>query len=114
MIQGFADGLAIPALTLALIGWLVPRGLSLVFPEGVRPLLALAFVSTLVMLALGTGFFMALYVWQGVPFAMLFEAGVAAGTAHFLRLGLVSALLWGPIMVLSVAGLPRHWVEETW
>ncbi len=109
-----SDGLFIPALALALVGWLVPRGLSLVFPEGVRPLLLLAFVATLIMLAVGTGFFILLYVWQGVPLATLFEAGAVAGLAHFLRLGLISSLLWGPIMVLSVAGLPRHWVKETW
>ncbi|MCC5974401.1 MAG: hypothetical protein JJT81_10170 [Rubellimicrobium sp.] len=109
-----SDSLLIPALALALVGWLVPRGLSLIFPEGVRPLLLLAFVSTLVMLGIGTGFFLALYVWQGVPFAALFEGSTLAGLAHFVRLGLISALLWGPIMILSVAGLPKHWVKETW
>lgn len=110
----FSDGLVIPALFLALIGWLVPKLLSLIWPEGVRPLFALAFCATLIMLVLGTGFFVVLYVWQGVPLVTLFEAGLLAGTAHFARLGLVSALLWGPIMVLSVAGLPKHWVRETW
>jgi hypothetical protein len=34
--------------------------------------------------------------------------------AHFGRLAVVSALIWGPIMLLSVAGLPKHWVKETW
>jgi len=109
-----SDGLIVPALILALIGWLVPKLLSLVWPEGVRPLFALAFCATLIMLALGTGFFVALYVWQGVPLAILFELGLLSGIMHFARLGLISALLWGPIMVLSVAGLPRHWVKETW
>lgn len=109
-----ADGLVIPALALALTGWLVPKLMSLFWPEGVRALFALAFVATLVMLALGTGFFVALYVWQGVPLVTLFDAGWAAGLWHFARLGLISALLWAPIMVLSVAGLPRHWVRETW
>jgi hypothetical protein len=109
-----SDGLIVPALLLALIGWLVPRGLSLLFPEGVRALMLLAFVATLLMLLIGMGFFVALYVWQGVPLGMLFEAGAVAGLAHFLRLGLISALLWGPIMVLSVAGLPKHWVTEKW
>lgn len=110
----FSDGLLIPALVLALVGWLVPRGLSLVFSEGVRPLMLLAFVSTLLMLVIGTGFFLALYLLQGVPLSVLFEGSTLAGVAHFLRLGLISALLWGPIMILSVAGLPKHWVKETW
>ncbi len=110
----FTDGLVIPALALALIGWLVPRGLSLVFPEGVRPLFVLAFVATLIMLVLGMVFFVILYVAQGVPLSALFAPGIASGVVHFLRLGLISALLWGPIMILSVAGLPKTWVKETW
>ena len=108
------DGLIVPALVLALLGWLVPRMLSLFWPEGVRPLLLLAFSATLIMLALGMVFFLGLYLWQGVPLDILFEPGLGAGIAHFLRLGLISALLWGPIMILSVAGLPKHWVKETW
>ena len=45
---------------------------------------------------------------------MILDAGTRGGWTHFLRLGLVSALVWAPIMILSVAGLPRHWKEETW
>lgn len=110
----FSDGLVFPAAFLALLGWLVPRLLSRVFAEGVTPLLILTFVSTLIMLVLGMGFFLALYIWQGAPIDTLFEAGVVAGLLHFGRLGLISALLWAPIMILSVAGLPKHWIKETW
>jgi hypothetical protein len=108
------DGLIIPALALALTGWLVPKLLSLVWPEGLRPLLALALVATLIMLALATVVFVGLYLWQGVPLAALFAQGWGPGLWHFARLGVISALLWAPIMVLSVAGLPKNWVKETW
>lgn len=114
MIRDFSSGLLLPALALGVLGWLVPRLLARVWPEGVGPLLALAFVSTLILLALAAGFFLLLYLWQGAPLAALFQPGPAAGIAHFLRLGLLSALVWAPIMILSVAGLPRHWKEETW
>jgi hypothetical protein len=109
-----ADGLLVPALVLALVGWLVPRVLSLVFPEGVRPLLILSFVSTVIMFLIGSAFFVALYLMRGVPMEAVLAGGLADVTLHFGRLGLISALLWGPIMILSVAGLPKHWVEETW
>ena len=112
--RDFASGLLLPTLLLGVLGWLVPRLLGRVWPEGVGPLLLLAFVSTLVLLVLAAGFFLLLYVWQGAPAAALFEGGVAAGLGHFLRLGLLSALVWAPVMVLSVAGLPRHWKEKTW
>ena len=110
----FSDSLVFPALALALLGWLVPRLLSLVFPEGVRPLLLLAFCSAALMLLLGMAFFLALYLWQGVDWEALTQAGWPALLGHFLNLGLMSALLWGPILVLSVAGLPRHWTRATW
>ena len=109
-----SDGLIIPAALLALLGWLVPRGLFLLFPEGVKPLLWLTFTATLLMFLLGVAFFLILYLWQGAPLDVLFEPGYVAGLAHFARLGLISALLWAPIMVLSVAGLPKLWTKETW
>ncbi len=108
------EELLIPSLALALIGWLVPRGLSVFWPEGVKPLFALGFVATLVMIALSAGFFFGLYLVQGVPLAVLVEGGWGPTVAHFGRLAVISALIWGPIMVLSVAGLPKHWVRETW
>ncbi len=112
--QAFSGGLILPAVCLAALGWTVPRLLALVFPEGVAALMVLAFVATLVMLAFGAGFFALLYVWQGVPFDTLFEGGIAVGVLHFGRLAMISALLWAPIMVLSVAGLPKNWVTRVW
>ncbi len=105
--HAFSDGLLIPALVLALVGWLVPRGLSLVWPEGVRPLLLLAFVAMVIMFFVSEGVFVLLYISRG---ANLLETGMA----HFVRLGAISALIWGPILILSVSGLPKHWVKETW
>ena len=106
--------IVLPALTLALIGWLVPKLLAMAFPEGVKPLLLLSFCAALIMFGIGVLFFLALYLWQGVSLATLSEAGTASVMFHFLRLGAISALLWAPIMILSIAGLPKHWVKKTW
>jgi hypothetical protein len=114
LIDTFGSGLILPVLALALLGWAVPRALARVFPEGVWPLVLLGFFSTLVMLVLAAVTFMALYSLQGVPVAVLFDAGLAAGIVHFGRLGLGSALIWAPVMVLTVAGLPKRWKHETW
>ena len=114
MIRDFSSGLVLPVLALAVLGWVVPRLLARVWPEGVWPLLGLALVSTLVLALLATALFLLLYLGQGVPLAVLLDAGDVGGWAHFLRLGLASALVWAPLMILSVAGLPRHWKDETW
>jgi hypothetical protein len=112
--DSFGSGLILPVLLLAMAGWAVPRLLARVFAEGVGPLIALGIVAALIVQMLAAGVFMLLYLWQGVPLSVLFEPGVAAGVLHFARLGFASALIWGPILVLSVAGLPRHWRHETW
>lgn len=112
--HAFSSGLILPAICLAAIGWAVPKLLALFWPEGVWPLMALAFVSAIVMTIAGMGFFVLLYWFKGFPVSSIFEAGVMPGLLYFLRLGGISALLWAPIMILSVAGLPKHWRTRTW
>lgn len=112
MMAGFGLHLILPALVLVFVGWLVPRLLFHVFPEGIKPLILLAVCSTVVMFGFGITFFGVLYLAQGIPWAMLSGDGWVGFVAHFLRLGAVSALLWGPIMALSVASLPRRWKRE--
>ena len=109
-----SDGLFLPALVLAVLGFVVPRILARALPEGVGPLLLNGLLSTILLFLLSALFFLCLYVWQGVSMARLAEPGLAANVVFFGRLGLMSALIWAPIMLLSVAGLPRKWVKETW
>ena len=110
----FSSGLIVPAVLLALLGWAVPRFLAIGLPEGVPWLLLNGFLSTFIMGALGAGYFALLYVWQGVPFDVLFENGTAGAVFHFLRLSVISVLLWGPVLLLSLSRLPRKWVKEVW
>jgi hypothetical protein len=114
MIGGGPAGMILPLLGMGVLGWLVPRLLGRVWPEGVVPLLLLALVATLLLILLSALLFLLLYRWQGAPVGALLSEGVAAGAAYFLRLGVLSALAWAPVMVLSVAGLPKHWKHETW
>ncbi len=106
--------LVIPALFLGFLGWLIPRLLSLVFAEGVRPLIGLTVTSALLLYLIGAGVFLGLYLYQGIGLRTLLLPGLGPTLLHFARLGLAAALIWGPIMLLSVAGLPRHWVHKTW
>ncbi|MFQ1699219.1 hypothetical protein ACJ5NV_01355 [Loktanella agnita] len=110
----FSDSLFLPALALAALAFFVPRLLARVLPEGVKPLLLNAFLSTMLIFLLAGGMFVCLYLWQGATAAQLFAPGVAATVVFFGRLGLASAMIWAPILLLSVAGLPRKWVKKTW
>ncbi|MEL7179089.1 MAG: hypothetical protein AAFN63_04590 [Pseudomonadota bacterium] len=110
----FSDALFLPALVLALLAFVVPRLLARVLPEGVTPLMLNALLSTLLLFVLSAGFFFCLYLWQGLSMAEVLEPGIATTVLLFGRLGLVAAIIWAPIMILSVAGLPRKWVKETW
>lgn len=110
----FSDSLFIPALILALMAWFVPKLLARVMPEGVRALLGIAFLATVILFALSAGFFVALYFWQGMTWDQFMHFSVAENVLFYGKLGLIAGLIWGPIMVLSVANLPRGWVKKVW
>ncbi len=113
--MSFLSGnLILPATMIALLGFAVPRVLARVFPEGVKPLLLNTFLSTVLLFLISALFFACLYLWQGVPVGEIAATGWAANILFFGRLGLISGMIWAPIMLLSVAGLPRKWVNETW
>jgi hypothetical protein len=109
-----SDGLILPALVLAIAAFVVPRLLARALPEGVTPLLVNAFASTVILIALSGVFFWGLYILQGLQVTQLTDQGLAANVVSFGRLGLMAAIIWAPIMILSVAGLPRKWVHSTW
>ena len=112
--SAFSESLFLPAAVLACLAWVVPKLLSLALREGVKPLLFNAFLSALFLFALSAAFFVALYVWQGVPLGELMRPGLAYNVTFFGRLGLSAAIIWAPIMILSVANLPRHSKEVEW
>ncbi len=109
-----SDSLFIPAVTLAMQAWMVPKLLSFVMPEGVKPLMLIALLSTVILFVISAGFFVALYIWQGMTWAQFAHFGLAANVVFYGKLGMVAAMIWGPIMVLSVANLPRGWVSKVW
>lgn len=114
MDDAFSTALVLPALCLAVLGFVVPRVLALWWPEGVKWLMGLALVSTLVMALAGAVVFAVVYASQGVRLDDLYATGGASVPVHFMKLSMMSALLWAPLMVLSLAGVPKRWVREVW
>ena len=114
MLETLTQSLIGPAILLAALGWVVPRILAIWFPEGVRPLIALAFCAALLMTLVAMGLFLSLYLSGGLTLSEFFALGVLDGLVHLAKISMASALIWAPVLVLSVAGLPKNWVEETW
>jgi hypothetical protein len=114
-LAGFlSEGLILPAVVLGVAAFAVPRLLAHVMPEGVMPLLLNAFLSTVLLFVLSAVLFVGLYIWQGLPMVQIQRQGLVMNTLYFGRLGIAAAIIWAPILILSVAGLPRKWVNETW
>lgn len=114
MAEIFSNNLFIPTFILGILGWLVPIGLSRIMKEGLRPLMLLAFYATIILFVLSSVVFFLLYLSQGATSASLGQFGMIENLFFFGRLGLSSAIIWAPIMALSVMNRPRHWVKETW
>jgi len=114
MAEAMSTSLVFPALFLALIGWLVPKLLSTVMPEGVKPLMALSVLSLVIMFVITSGLFVVLYVIQGADISLFTAAGISDGLLFLLKLSVSAGIIWAPIMVLSIAGLPRTWTSVEW
>ena len=109
-----ATSLIVPAVGAAILAWFVPQILARVFPEGVRPLFALAALSALLMMLIAMAYFWAAYHAADAAFTAALADRPAALALALVRPAALSALWWGPILVLSVAQLPSRWTEETW
>lgn len=114
MADSFGAGLIFPTLFLALVGWLVPKLLSMVMPEGVKPLLLLSVFSVVILGVITSALFVGLYVLQGASLAIFTETSFLDTALFLMRLSVSAGIIWGPIMVLSIAGLPRTWTSVEW
>ncbi|MFQ6554044.1 hypothetical protein AAD018_017010 [Aestuariibius insulae] len=114
MIDSFTTSLLGPALILAAMGWMVPRVLGQIFPEGVRPLVWLTLLSAVILFGLSIVAFVVLYLAQDIPIGTLFEPGGIETMVHFSRIAALSGLFWGPVLLLTVSSMPRRWKEAEW
>lgn len=98
--------LMFPALVAGVIAWIGPLLLAKRLPQTMRGLSLNALLSCGGLLALAMGYFALSYVRQGVPI------GVEGMGRHFLRLGLLSAMFWAPIVATVLLQQPRNWRPE--
>lgn len=99
--------LILPLVLLAGLAWAVPALFGRVLPEGMGWLVVNGALSAALLAAVAGAGFVLLYgeagdaVWRTAPW-------------HFALLSARSALVWGPVLMLSLADLPRRWTEAEW
>ena len=97
----------IPVVCLMALGWLVPWALGRVTPRSLAGLAINAAVSAAILLVAG----MVLFGWlYGLAAGLVWREAPGA----FLLLSARAALVWGPVLALSVANLPRSWPASAW
>ena len=111
---GLSVALLLPALGAVALAVLIPWALAKVLPEGVPALALNAALSFAAMAAVAALYFLAAYHAQSPEMtrALLSEPWVAAW--RFGSLSMLSALLWAPPLVLSLAQIPGRWTHATW
>ncbi|MGR3495350.1 hypothetical protein [Citreimonas sp.] len=106
--------LALPTLVLLALAVAVARGVERLVPETPAGLALQASISAAALTLLSAAAFAALYAAGDAPLTALLDADPRGGFAHFLGLGLKSALIWAPPMLLVVVTAPRRWRHGRW
>jgi hypothetical protein len=106
--------LLLPALGAVALAWAIPWALSKALPEGVPALLLNAALSFALMGLAAAGYFLAAYHAESPALARALLAEPRAAQWRFGSLSLLSALLWAPVLVLSLAQIPGRWRHATW
>lgn len=97
-------GTLLPLAVLAAGGAFVPLALYRLHGPRLAPLALNLAVSALLLILAGAAVFAALYAAEGVDLARR----PAAGALHFLRLGLSSAIVWFPVLLLTGLALGQR------
>lgn len=93
-----------PIVGLGILGALVPWAIMRFSEDSLAALARAGALSAVLMIAAGAGLFLWLYGAAGMPAARL-ASDPGAAARHFIGLGLRSALVWAPVLVLTLIGL---------
>lgn len=110
MLSDFGLGLIIPAALLCVAGWCVPRWLGRRYADSLAKLAAVGCVAAFLLYLIAAALFAGLYVAQGAPVSAVATLGIG----YFLGLGSASALIWAPMLLVSLIGLDKRSRMETW
>ncbi len=104
--------LGLPVLVLLILAVVVTRMVERLLPETLLGLLGVAIIASLVLWGLSSVLFAVIYAVQDSRIAALL--GASAGLRHMAMLGAKAAIIWAPLMLLTVATAPRRWKTNVW
>lgn len=107
-------GIVLPIAVMVALAILLPRLLARWMPESVPGLILNGGICVLLLALLSGLYFFAAYTLNNTRLLDLIGLAPGATLLYFLRLGLASALIWGPILVLALAAVPKRWKEAVW
>ncbi len=105
---------ALPLIVFSVLAVVLPRLVLPVMPETPGGLVLNGLIVYILILAVAALYFFWSYTQQDTRVAELLGLEPAQSVVHFARLGVMSSVVWAPIIVLRIAGLHRHWKENTW
>jgi hypothetical protein len=111
--QGFGLGLWLPAIALGGAAIVVPRWLDRHMRAGLRGVAANLALSAAALILLGGLVFLGLYAAQAPGLVRAALADPAGALLYFFRLGLIPAILWGPVLAIVGLGLAQKAVSGT-
>lgn len=106
--------LLFPALGLMLVSVLVARGVEALMPESIGGIAATFAISALLVWLLASAGFAGLYTLEDPRVLALLGETPSASVRHFLRLGASAALIWAPVLLITVSTAPRRWKTAVW
>jgi len=106
--------LLVPVAGLVALAVFLPRLILRWMPETLAGLILNGAITALLLTVLAAGWLFLSYVRADRRILEFFDMAPGGTAFHFLRLGFMSALIWAPVLVLSLASLPKRWKTAKW
>ncbi|MBS0125780.1 hypothetical protein [Thetidibacter halocola] len=104
--------LLVPSLILIALAILLTRAIERMMPETVPGMVLTGIVASILMWLLSGAMFGWFYLLREAQVAPML--GTGRGMRHLAALGGKAALIWLPIVLITVATAPRRWKTNTW
>lgn len=100
-------GILIPVIVLGVVAALIPRGLALALPETLPAVALNLGLSAVLLYALGAGLLVALRWAEAPGLGRMIGADPMGALGWAGRLGLLPALVWGPVLIFVELGIAQ-------